>query len=503
MNVVGSTWLKEKYNLNNFDLSHESYIASSYKKETDQFGNVVEHYPKHYMPKDNVFAHIEFSLKYDDFSLDFLSIIFQLISTEEIENFILNSPKGRFERKLGFLYEFITSNKLNIQNVEIGNYVDLLNGDKYILGKVVKDKRWKVNNNLLGNANYCPIIRKTKALDSILDIDYRNKIEDVTKSFSEEIFYRAVNYLYTKETRSSYQIEKEIPTQDRINRFIQLLRMAGSKPIEQTLREQNLVNLQNEIIERRFADEKFRDFQNYVGEATITYKEKVHYVCPPPSIINSIMDGYLNSAIKTENIPTILKAGMIAFGFVFAHPFSDGNGRLHRFLIHDALNRDRLVPEGMIVPISARMLMNMREYDNALERYSLPLLKRITYNIDEKGILEVTNTKDVEGYFRYPELTSQCIYLGKTLFDSIEIDLHNELEFIFRYDDIKKVIQEIVDMPGRLIDLSIKFLHQNNGKISRRKRMDLEMLTDEEIEKMENAFRRIFGNDLGNSIVPE
>lgn len=49
------------------------------------------------------------------------------------------------------------------------------------------------------------------------------------------------------------------------------------------------------------------------------------------------------------------------------HPFLDGNGRIHRFLIHDLLTRDSLTEQGLIIPVSAHMLNNMKDYDAALE----------------------------------------------------------------------------------------------------------------------------------------
>jgi Fic family protein len=67
------------------------------------------------------------------------------------------------------------------------------------------------------------------------------------------------------------------------------------------------------------------------------------------------MDGLKIAADKTEGTYPIIRAALIAFGFVFIHPFEDGNGRLHRFLIHDMLVRDGVVPDGLIIPLSAHM----------------------------------------------------------------------------------------------------------------------------------------------------
>ena len=36
--------------------------------------------------------------------------------------------------------------------------------------------------------------------------------------------------------------------------------------------------------------------------------------------------------LKDADFDAILAASMIAFGFVFIHPFEDGNGRIHRYL---------------------------------------------------------------------------------------------------------------------------------------------------------------------------
>src|SRR2546428_13985528 len=101
------------------------------------------------------------------------------------------------------------------------------------------------------------------------------------------------------------------------------------------------------------------------------------------------MDGLKIAANKSAGTYPIIRAAIIAFGFVFIHPFEDGNGRLHRFLIHDMLVRDGVVTDGLIIPVSAHVLNNMQEYDSALEQYSKPLIQQITYNKKADETLEV------------------------------------------------------------------------------------------------------------------
>lgn len=71
----------------------------------------------------------------------------------------------------------------------------------------------------------------------------------------------------------------------------------------------------------------------------------------------------------------------------------------------------------------------------------------------------------------------------------------NELIFIQRYDEVKKALQHIVDMPDRDINLMIMFLHQNKGVFPKRRREDFAKLTDGEINEMQVAFRKIFEMD--------
>lgn len=160
-----------------------------------------------------------------------------------------------------------------------------------------------------------------------------------------------------------------------------LLQMAGSETNEQMLRESRLVLLQNAIVDPRFAAAAFRDFQNYIGHSVGNGQEIFHYICPPPGLMALLMEGLQALTLKTAGVTSPeIRTAVIAFGFVFIHPFEDGNGRLHRFLIHDVLAHDEKVPQGLIIPVSAHMLNKIKEYDTILEKYSKPLMQRVRFS---------------------------------------------------------------------------------------------------------------------------
>ena len=99
-----------------------------------------------------------------------------------------------------------------------------------------------------------------------------------------------------------------------------------------------------------------------------------------------MMDGWATacSLIVSSDIDPVVAAAMEAFGFIFLHPFGDGNGRLHRFLIQHVLARRGFVQPGMIFSVSAAMLRNRRRYDEILERYSRAFMPWIDYVIDDR-----------------------------------------------------------------------------------------------------------------------
>ena len=51
-----------------------------------------------------------------------------------------------------------------------------------------------------------------------------------------------------------------------------------------------------------------------------------------------------------KQLDPVVAASALAFGFVYIHPCADGNGRLHRYLIHHVLARRGFNPPGMVFP---------------------------------------------------------------------------------------------------------------------------------------------------------
>jgi hypothetical protein len=196
---------------------------------------------------------------------------------------------------------------------------------------------------------------------------------------------------------------------------------------------------------------------------------------------------------KTEGVNSLVRAAVSAFVFVFVHPFEDGNGRLHRFLIHDILALDGFVPPGVILPVSAWMLKNMAGYDTCLESFSKPLLARVRYELDDNEQLTILNPAEVEGSYRYPDMTSQVEYLLTAVEGALSQELEPELNYLLGYDKAKRDIRAIVDMPDRKLDTFIKLLHQNRGVLSKTKREMFKELTDDEVFKLEQVFCEDFG----------
>jgi hypothetical protein len=490
---VGYAWLVKTCSLVTMPLSHASSIGARARLDTAQPGAVLEVFPPNYWPGDDVFDHLVFALKYDDLNLDILRQTFRKLGAGRVVQYVALQPNGKYARQLGYLYEFLMDEHLDVPVAIGGPYVDLIDPGRYVVAaRPAKSVRWHVNDNLLGTARFCPMVRKVPAVAALLDADVAARLQAFKATVEPALFQRAVDYLYFKETRSSYDIERETPTPDREQRFVRALRDAGKAALGDVLSEPWLTGLQNLIVEPRYAQQGFRDWQNYVGESMPGRSPIVHYVCPPGAMVADLMAGLFDCGSKTQGVAPVVRAALISFGLVFIHPFEDGNGRIHRFLIHDVLGRDGVVPDGMVVPVSAWMLHHPQEYDRVLEAFSRPLRAVVRIVMDHDEQLTVTNPDEAEGSWRYPDLTAQVAYLLHAVEQTISTELVSEILFIRRYDLAKVAIRDVVDMPNARLDLMIRLLYQNKGALAKAKRSLFREISDDELARIELVYQQAF-----------
>jgi Fic family protein len=199
---------------------------------------------------------------------------------------------------------------------------------------------------------------------------------------------------------------------------------------------------------------------------------------------------------KATALDPVIAAAVLAFGFVFVHPFEDGNGRIHRYLIHHVLSKKGFNPTGIVFPISATILDRIAQYRQVLETYSRRVLPLVKWKPTQDGNVEVLN--DTADFYRYFDATAQAEFLYSCVKKTIEEDLPQETDYLRRYDAFKASVEAILDMPDRTIDLLFRMLRQNKGRLSKRAReKEFAKLTTDEAQRIERIFGETFAAGAG------
>ena len=160
-------------------------------------------------------------------------------------------------------------------------------------------------------------------------------------------------------------------------------------------------------------------------------------------------------------------------------------------MVHHILTQMGYIKRGMIFPISAAILIRIDEYREILENYSSQRIDLIEWEPTLDHNVKILN--ETIDLYRYYDLTTQAEFLYECIEDTIEKIIPEELDYLERYDQMNKYINTIVTLPDTKVDLLIKFLNQNKGKLSNNKRQkEFDELTDAEISSIEENFQIIF-----------
>jgi Fic/DOC family len=447
-------------------------------------------FDKRYWPGDTFADHLTFALRHEDIDLLVLKKIFDSVPPGKVEAFVRAAPTGIPARRAWFLYEALTGRKLDLEDAPRAAAIDLLDPTAYFTGRPRLSRRHRVRDNLLGTGRFCPVIRRTKALEEFVTLDLSAEARATVGRTGAHLAARAASFMLLADSRASFEIEGERPPRNRLERWGRAVLQAGKNRL--TLDE--IIRLQRVLIEdTRFVRAGLRPDGVFLGERDHSGDPLPEFIGARPGDLNDLMAGLLeaNDRMREDGLDPVLKATATAFGFVYIHPFQDGNGRMHRCLIHHVLAERRFTPPGMVFPVSSVMLDRIDDYRTTLQAHSGPLMPFIEWRPTPERNVEVLN--DTADFYRYFDCTAQAEFLYACVRRTVEEDLPREIGYLRRHDEALRHIMNAVEMPDRLADNLVMFIRQNNGSLSKKRRKgEFNKLTDDEVTLIEEIVRKAF-----------
>ncbi|MVV47964.1 cell filamentation protein Fic [Pseudomonas sp. PB120] len=441
-------------------------------------GHIERKYPASYRPADDFAGHFEFGLKYEEIHLEFFARLFAATGPEPIEAWSRQAPFGQYARRTGFLYEWLTGQQLDVPDVTNGGYVDAISSQHYLTRvEPLRVRRWRINDNLPGVPAFSPLIRRTEAVQQALQFDLDAALRELNQTFGADILMRTASWLTFKESRASFLIEREADKADRIQRFAHVIaKYCGH--IEDPLSSDSLHMLQAGILGHEALGLGLRRSPVFVGQATMR-EDIVHYIAPPFEALTQLLDGLNAFELATRGAEPLARAAAIAFAFVYIHPMRDGNGRIHRFLINDILIRDKAVPDGVILPVSATITSSIdfrARYDRTLEVFSRPFMQRyaassrfgelVVYEDGTPSNLVFDDYDDAQFAWRYPDLTEHVLYTAQVVEHTVRNEMADEARVLITFQRAQEQLKEVLEMPDQDANRIIRSLKENGWQVS-------------------------------------
>jgi len=441
--------------------------------------------------KNSIFSHLEFAIKHEVLDLLVLKYILKSFSKEEFTQAIKENPKRIVSKKIWFYYESLLDEKLEIDDLPMGKYDNILDEKKYITApNVIKSKRHKINNNLLGTSKMSPIILRTKVLEEYMDLNLNDDISTLIGTVSASLVRRASSFLLLSDSQASFEIEGERVSKKRIENWGKIINEAGKTAlsIDEIERLHSIL-----LDDSRFIKIGLRDDEVFLGERDRENFPIPEFIGARSQDLKMLIEDWieLDRMLSANDIDPILHAVIIAFSFVYIHPLADGNGRIHRYLIHHVLAQRGYYPKGMIFPISSVILDEIEKYRDVLVAHTSALMNLISWEATSSGNVKILN--DTSDLYRFFNCTQSCEFIYSAVEKTIKETLPNELKYLDAFDKAYSAINEMIEMPDNKIKSLITFILQNNGKLSKRKKEKYyEKLTVEEVEEIEGIVEEYF-----------
>lgn len=447
----GYAYLADKSNLRCLSLTTKAEMRAGVNKLIRLPGQLLV--PPRMVPSaDDVLGHLTFAVKHEGINLELLAQLLPSMDVAVLQRAVDKTPSSAVIRKLAWLWEEFTRRRLRYDKA-IGRYTELFDPAVYFTGEKRMIPRWRVVYNGLGPLTYCPTVRRTGKLDEAAVLVTFESLKEQLSALPPLLRQRAAEWAYLSESRSSFEIEQEAPSGSKSERFMALL-----KGVEkfQTLNEEMLCHIQNLAVSSACVQASgWRTEQTWLAQAGTAGVRCVTYVPPAPEWLDDLLAGFLGVVNAPEgSLNPLIAAGVVSFGFVFLHPFMDGNGRLSRFLIHQQLFRGDVLTQNTVLPVSAMMLEHEYEYLQALAAFSAPC--RELWDVMQVGEAEYDfRFKGSLASYRYWDATAQCEFLFDMIREAVETYLPGEIRFLERYDRITRNLNERFDVVQKDMDVLV------------------------------------------------
>jgi hypothetical protein len=493
MTSVGYAYLVQRLGLKVLPLERPAAITGAVNKRVDSDTQVL--FPRGVAVEDSIVSQLEFALRHEGVNLEVIDAVFEHLAPAELVARLSATPTGAPIRRACYLWEWLTNQSLPVDAMSTGGYVDLFPADIYVVtNEPVNSPKFRVRDNALGTPDFCPTVRRAAVPTSPSLEDLLAEADHTLASVTDPALYeRALSYLYLSETKSNFAIERETPVIDKQERFVQLLQHAGETDL---ITEEWLVELQNLVVRDVYSQEaSYRARQNWLEDSA----GRITFFPPTPKDLRRAMTGleaFVNGP-RCQN--TLVKAAVSGFGFVYLHPFMDGNGRLHRFLIHHALARVHTQAhtqahtraKGIVVPVSAIMLKNIPEYISVLSRFSKQVTRLWNYSLGDVApvVIAAANGRS----YRYLNFDRETAFLHAMVEKAVREEIPRELAWLVGYDIAFQQISEAFDLPNKDISALIRMIHSNQGKLSVHRRKQFAHLPEEVLNRIEAIMLGAFG----------
>ena len=480
---LGAAWLANAYGV--MPLGRLPVLSQAGGRRATQVndGFRLETYTEAMRPAATPAAHLQFHLRHEVPHFEFLARLFERSGPDFVQAWIVAEPTGQYARRAAFLYEWLTEQMLERPERLSGNYVDAIDEAKAVAAsadRIVKVQRWRVNDNLPGTRYFCPLVVKTDAVHRAAALDVPQLFAELTAEFGEDLLMRAAVWMTLRESKASFAIEGEADKVGRVQRFADVMaRCTGQGEVP--LSDAALAELQRDILGERTTITHFgvRQSPVFVGE-TVRYQEVVHYVAPAAEDVAAMLQGLQTFLEKTQGQSSTMRSAVAAFGFVYIHPLADGNGRVHRFLVNDILRRDGVIPEPVILPISALITDDAgerRSYDRVLDQVSKPLMQAVreqvvfepvqtTYSDGVVSNVCFHGAQQAQPLWRYPDLGPHVVFLSNIIGRTLTEQMREESRYLRSHMRARAALKEVVEMPDLQADRVLRSIEQNHGELS-------------------------------------